>query len=66
MTFLGTWLMVFELLAVEGLNKMFFKIDNSTIWYLISTLTGCFKSASFFAKSVTPFFHFTLNNVELF
>lgn len=43
MKLLETWLMLFELLELTGLNKMSFIINNSTIYYLANTVTGCFK-----------------------
>lgn len=43
MKLLETWLMVFELLELSGLNKMSFIINNSTAYYLANTVTGCFK-----------------------
>lgn len=43
MKFLETWLMVFELLELSGLNKMCFIINNYTVYYLANTVTGCLK-----------------------
>lgn len=37
------WLMVFELLELSGLNNKSFVRNNSTIQYLVSTVTGHFK-----------------------
>lgn len=37
------WLMDFELLELAGLNKKCFVRNNSTIQYLVSTVTGHFK-----------------------
>lgn len=66
MKFLGIRPTILKLLAGVVLNKMYFIINNSIIQNLVSSLTGCFKSASIFVRSVASLFHFTHNGVELF
>lgn len=66
MKFLGIWLMILEPFALAVLNKMYFIINSSIIQYLVSSLTGCFKSATLCVRSVALLFHFIHNGVELF
>lgn len=43
---LETWIMVFEPIELLNLNKMCLVIDDSTIYYLASPVTGCSKLVS--------------------
>lgn len=54
---LKTWLMVFGPMELSDLNKMCLIINNSTIQYLASPMTGFLKLVSFFARNIIPLFY---------